>query len=167
MAPSYDDIIQVLRLGDVQQLELLRQRIPGFPHGVDDLIGRAWITNAIDVGSLAGIKWMLDQQVDLNFRDDEGYTPLHAALERTHDDRQVILGMLLKAGAPVNRKGINDYTPCHLAAAQDDVASLRLLVGHGADLSLRTDIDHYATPLEEARMLAKTAAAKYLAGLVQ
>jgi ankyrin repeat protein len=56
--------------------------------------------------------------------------------------------MLLKAGAPVNRKGINDWTPAHMAAARYDVGVLRLLVRYSADLAIRTDIDDYATPLE-------------------
>ncbi len=68
-------------------------------------------------------------------------------------DRYELLELLLRAGAPVNLKGINEWTPAHLAAARDDVEALRLLVAHGADLSIRTDIDDFATPLEEARTL--------------
>lgn len=47
----------------------------------------------------------------------------------------------------------------------DDVEALKILVRHGADLSIRTDIDDYATPLEEARNLGKVRAAEYLAGV--
>ena len=42
-----------------------------------------------------------------------------------------------------------------MAAARDDVEALRILAAHGADLTIRTDIDDYATPLEETRMLGK------------
>ena len=49
-----------------------------------------------------------------------------------------------------------------LAAARDDVEALRILVRHGADLSIRTDIDNYATPLEEARHLGKLKAVEFL-----
>ena len=54
----------------------------------------------------------------------------------------------------MNLKGVNDWTPAHMAAARDDVEALRVLVAHGADVSIRTTIDGYATPLEEARNLA-------------
>ena len=62
----------------------------------------------------------------------------------------------------VNLKGVNDWTPAHMAAARDDVDALRVLVAHGADLSIRTEIDDYATPLEEARNLGKLNALRYL-----
>jgi uncharacterized protein len=66
----------------------------------------------------------------------------------------------------VNRKGINDWTPAHMAAARDDVEALRLLVRYRADLNIRTDIDDYATPLEEARNLGKVNAVNYLESVV-
>ena len=53
-----------------------------------------------------------------------------------------------------------------MAAARDDVEALRILVRYGADLSIRTDIDDYATPLEEARNLGKVNAATYLESVV-
>jgi hypothetical protein len=40
-----------------------------------------------------------------------------------------------------------------MAAAWNDVAALRILHKAGADFSLRTRIDEYATPLEEAMLL--------------
>ena len=64
-----------------------------------------------------------------------------------------------------NIKGLNDWTPAHLAAARDDAEALRMLVRHGADLSIRTESDEYATPLEEARHLGKPNAVRYLESL--
>lgn len=54
-----------------------------------------------------------------------------------------------------------------MAAARDDVDALRLLVAHGAGLSIRTEIDDYATPLEEARSLGKLDALSYLESVVE
>ena len=122
--------------------------------------------NAIDVGSTESIRWMLSRGVELSFRDAEGYTPILSALERQHEDRLEVLKLLLQAGAPVNLKGFNDWTPAHMAAARDDVDALRVLVPHGADLSIRTEIDDYATPLEEARNLGKLNAVRFLEGAV-
>lgn len=108
---------------------------------------------------------MLDHRVDLSFRDDEGYTVLHAALERARPDKYSILALLLDHGAPVNAHGINDWTPAHMAAVREDIEALRLLIAQGADLSIRTRIDDYQTPLEEARSLGRTGAVRFLEGL--
>jgi ankyrin repeat protein len=162
----YRRALDVLESGDSTQLAALASELESFPHGEDPYIGRRWITNAIDVGSLATVRWVLSQGVDLSFRNDEGYTPLHSAIDRSLPDKHAVLALLLAAGAPVNRKGTNDWTPAHMAAARDDVEALRLLVRYGADLTIRTDIDDYATPLEEARNLRKLNAASYLETVV-
>ena len=166
MSDKYLRMFEVLKSGSVDDLEAEVLRDPEFPSGADCYIGSRWIINAIDSGSMLCIKWMLQKGVDLNFRDEGGYTPLHSAIERSADDRNEVLKLLLQAGAPVNLKGINDWTPAHMAAARDDVDALRILVQHGADLSIRTEIDDYATPLEEARNLRKMNAMRYLESVV-
>ena len=163
---TYQRVMTALASGEPAQWEAIAAELPGFPDGVDDFIHRRWIVNALGSGSAASVEWMLKKGVDLDFRDEEGYTPLHAVIERRAPDRHELLDLLLRAGAPVNRKGINDWTPAHMAAARDDVEALRILVGYGADLSIRTAIDEYATPLEEARHLGKDNAARYLETLV-
>lgn len=100
--------------------------------------------------------------VSLDFIDEEGRSPLLAVLERNAPDKYSILEKLLLAGAPVNEKGFNDYTPAHLAASWDDLEALRLLVSYGADLSICTDIDERATPLDIARMRKSRNAETYL-----
>ena len=70
--------------------------------------------------------------------------------------------MLLANGAPVNAHGINDWTPMHLAAVRNDVPALRILVRFGADLTIRTNIDNCATPLEEVRIMKKRQAVEFL-----
>lgn len=153
---------EVLRSGDRARLEELAALLDAFPEGVDSFIGRRWILNAIDLAPQSTIEWMLEKGVDLAFRDEEGYTPLLAAIDSKRVDRYELLELLLRAGAPVDLKGINDWTPAHLAAARDDVEALRILVAHGADLSVRTDIDDFATPLEEARIVGSRNAAAFL-----
>ncbi len=162
----YRRSLEVLQSGDSTQLAALAGELETFPHGDDPYIGRRWVTNAIDVGSVSTVRWFLSQGVDLNFCDNEGYTPLHSAIDRPLPHKHDVLALLLAAGAPVNRKGTNDWTPAHLAAARDDVEALRLLVQYGADLNIRTDIDDYSTPLEEARSLGKRNAASYLESVV-
>jgi ankyrin repeat protein len=158
---DYDAIIEALRSGDVDALENLAATVPEFPHGRDSITHSRWITIAVAIGSIGAVEWMLRQRVELAFDTEDGYTLLHSAIERT-TDHAAVLELLLAAGAPVNAKGINDWTPAHMAAARDDVEALRILVRYGADLSIRTGIDDYATPLDEARLLRAENAVRYL-----
>lgn len=166
MSPTdYDDYmyaIEVLRGGNEAQLNELKQLVHDFPHGVDGFVGRRWIMNAIDCGSMISIKWILAHDVDLSFRD-EGYTVLHAALERSGEtDCDEVLKLLLNHGAPINAHGFNDWTPAHMAAARENIDALKLLILFGADLTIRTRIDGYATPLEEAKALGKHLVVEFL-----
>ena len=165
---DYDDIMKPLMAGDLEALEEIALIVDSFPGGRDDFISRHWITNAIDCGTMEVVAWMLSKQVPVVFRDDEGFTVLHSAIDREKPDRIEIIRMLLEAGADVDARGINDYTPAHHAAIRNDVEALRLLVESGADLSLRTRIDEYATPLEEAKMMGgATEAVAYLQSIRQ
>jgi ankyrin repeat protein len=159
---QYLRAIAVLRSASAEEFEALARELEGFPDGDDPYLGSRWILHAIGAGSTEAVRWMVERGVELDFLGLDGYTPVHSVLERARVDRLELLELLLRAGAPVNRKGVNDWTPAHKAAASDDVAALRVLVAHGADLSIRTAIDDYATPLEEARNLGKLAAVKYL-----
>ena len=159
---NYDQIMEIIANGSLEQFEKLSQTVKGFPNEKDDFISRHWITNAIDCGSKSSVEWMLSKDVNLVFRDEEGYTPLLSAIDRERPDKYEVLELLLKHGAPINKKGINDWTPLHMAAARNDVVALKLLVKYGADLGIRTEIDDYATPLEEARNLGRKEAVKYL-----
>ena len=162
MSQPYLRTLASLSSGVATEWNALAEEVANFPYGVDDLTHNPWIVHAVGTGSQQSIQWMLDKGVDLDFCGDDGYTLVHCALERQHSDQYDVLELLLAAGAPINRKGINDWTPAHMAAARDDVEALEILVRHGADLAIRTDIDDYATPLEEARILGKLNAARYL-----
>jgi ankyrin repeat protein len=162
---DYSYVLGLLASGTEGQWRELEELIDGFPGGVDQFIGRRWVTNAIDAGSMACVEWMIARRVELRFRDEEGYTVIHSALKRKAPDRQRVLEMLLKAGADVNARGVNDWTPAHMAAVGGDVEALQILIKHGADLSARTNIDDYATPVEEARVMGAGRAVAFLESL--
>jgi len=153
---DYDDIMEPLMAGDVAALEELASIVEGFPSGKDDFLSGYWITNAIDSGTKEVLAWMLSKKVPVVFRDRQGFTVLHSAIDRETPDRIEIIRMLLDAGADINAHGTNDWTPAHHAAARNDVEALKILVESGADLTIRTRIDEYATPLEEAEILCNS-----------
>ena len=76
-----------------------------------------------------------------------------AAISSERKDKAEIVGLLLSAGADLQQRGGNDYTPLHDAVSRHDRQMVVLLLSHGADLHARTRIDDYATPLEEAEIL--------------
>lgn len=153
---EYDDIMKPLMAGDLAALEEIASIVDDFPKGKDDFISRHWITHAIDCGTKEVVAWMLSKKVSVVFQDNEGFSVLHSAIDRAKPDRIQIIRMLLKAGADINAHGINDWTPAHYAAVRNDVEILKLLKECGADFTIRTRIDDYATPLEEAEILGNS-----------
>ncbi len=162
---DYSYLLELLKDGSIGLLEEAAAVLDDFPEGEDDYFQRRWIINALHCGASQSIKWILSKNVQLDFRDDEGGTVLISALERELADRYEVFELLLQHGAPINLQGWNDWTPAHMAAARNDVTALKLLVHHGADLTVRTRIDNYATPLEEARSLKRHEAVRYLESL--
>jgi ankyrin repeat protein len=101
---------------------------------------------------------MLSKGIALRFRDEEGYTVLHACIDRRHEDRHLIMANLIAAGADVDLKGINDWTPLHAAVRRGDLEALRLLLEAGADRTIKTVIDHCCSAEEDAVQMGYAAA---------
>ena len=59
-----------------------------------------------------------------------------------------VLRLLLSFGADPNQRGINDYTPLHMAVAVQRLFAIQLLLDAGADPDLRTRIDECESPFE-------------------
>ncbi len=53
------------------------------------------------------------------------------------------------------------------AYAREDIEALTLLLAHGADLTVKTNTDHYATLLEEAHILKKQKSVTYLQSIAK
>jgi ankyrin repeat protein len=162
-----DQIFDLLWRGTCSDWEEISHLVPSFPNGHDDFIHRRWIINAIDSGSKECVKWMLQKGVDLDFVDEEGRSPVHACLERGSGilqttSRLEILEWLTAAGADLNLRGFNGWTPLHKAAAWNDLETVTFLLEHGADKSIRTIIDDDADPAEEAERLGKHEAAELI-----
>ena len=76
---------------------------------------------------------MVERDVDLNYFDDEGFSPLQTASGREDDAAPEILQILIDAGADVNAKGNLDITALHTAAANGSQAVVLCLLENGAD----------------------------------
>jgi ankyrin repeat protein len=62
----------------------------------------------------------------------------------------------------VGQRGVNDWTPLHYAVVERDLEAVKILLAHGADPDLRTRIDHYISPIEDAENLGFTAAVELM-----
>lgn len=104
------------------------------------------------------VREFLDAGADPDLSSGDGFPPLIAAIASTtptpgattRDDAPELGELLLSFGADVGGRGLNDYTPLHLAAENDDLSMVDLLLRFGADPNQVTRIDDMETPLEVA-----------------
>jgi len=81
-----------------------------------------------------------------------------------------VLRLLLAFGSDPNQRGINDYTPLHMAVAEHNLGAVELLLEAGADPRLRTRIDDCESPRDVAQTAGLHEIAELLAareGLVE
>lgn len=148
--------------GDIAALEEIAGIIEGFPAGSGEWPIGPWICHFVDCAPPEVLRWALGHGAPVDPEVEDGYPPIHCLLEGPSAHRYENLAILIAAGADVNRRGTNDWTPLHHAAARDDLRAMQMLLDAGADPSLRTRIDDYATPEEEARILGRHASADFI-----
>ena len=113
---------------------------------------------AIYHSPISFIRELLELDANPNPTDHAGFPPLIAALScsRPHSgspgrtDTADILALLLMFGADPNQRGVNDYTPLHMAVSERHASAAQILLDAGADPRLRTRIDQCETPHEMA-----------------
>ena len=144
--------------GDLAALRAAVEDQENFPNGLMPAgIGRASSMRSI-TARWPFIQTLLEIGADPNPTDHIGFPPLIAALSCSRSqpgsparpDVVDIMKLLLRFGADPNQRGINDYTPLHMAVAERNLPALRLLLESGADPECRTRIDDYETPREMA-----------------
>eukprot|EP00736_Rhodelphis_marinus_P002341 Rmarinus@m.17217 len=84
-------------------------------------------------GDIAAVQQYMSQGVDVNAKDNNGYTPIHAAASYA---RMELLEYLVENGADVNIRDNDGDTPLHFC---EEAAPLQWLLDHGADLALTND----------------------------
>ncbi len=166
MSAGYEEfkyIVNILANGSNENFDEIEEFYEDFPYGKDSYIGRDWLINVIHYGSLDSLKWILLKNTNLNFVNDEGYSPVLTILDSERNDKYIILEILLeKERKLANKQGVNGWSPLHMAAAKDDVKAIEILIKFGADINCRTGIDDNNTPIEEAKSLECKRAEKYL-----
>lgn len=79
---------------------------------------------------------LLSQDIDVNFTEDYGYTPLHIAVENENID---MAKLLINKGADVNAKDGRGDTPLHIAVKNENHEFITLLIVSKASLNVKNN----------------------------
>jgi hypothetical protein len=124
---------------------LLHAAVFGMTDVLDLLVGAGAQVDSLEMAAAAGdvSAWPLDQ-CDLQAR-------LRALVFAADHQRLDVIDQLVAAGTPVNQADAGfQRMPLHVAARHGRPASVRRLLAHGADPSLR-EPEHHRTPLDECQ----------------
>jgi len=101
-----------------------------------DRWGETALHMAVGRGDPSLVVLFLDHGADVKRRTRQGQTPLLMAMKRTSTaDRIDIMARLLERGADANDASEMGQPVLILACAQQDLAAVKLLVAHGADVN--------------------------------
>jgi len=81
-------------------------------------------------GDMTEVQRLIRKGKDVNAGDEDGDTPLHKAVRKSHTE---IVALLIAEGATVNTKNNSHYTPVEIAAARGNKEITALLISKGAD----------------------------------
>jgi ankyrin repeat protein len=168
---QFRTIDAAFRAGDLVALREAVDEPDSVPNGPMPLAIGPCLEYAIYHSPLPFIRTLLEIGADPSPLDHAGFPPLIAALSCLGSrpgspgraDVDDVVGLLLSFGADPNQRGLNDYTPLHMAVAERSLPVIRLLLEAGADPLLRTRIDEYETPRAMAERMGLPEIAAVLA----
>ena len=170
-ARRIEAIDAAFRAGDLRALRAAVEDPDVIPCGSMPLAIGPCLVYAVYHSPVPFIRELLALGADPDGDDGDGFPPIFAALCGLRPqpggpgraDALEVLTMLLEHGADPDVRGINDWTPLHMAVSQGSVAAIRVLLAHGADPTLRTRIDDSDTAREYAVALGDEALIETLA----
>jgi ankyrin repeat protein len=174
-AERFQKIDAAFREGDLAALRAAVEDPASIPNGPMPLAIGPCLEYAIYHSPIAFIRTLLEAGADPNLDDHSGFPALIAALSchqpapgaRTRPDVTEIIALLLSFGADPDQRGINDYTALHMAVAVNHLDAVPMLLGAGANPTLRTRIDDYETARELAEKAQRMDIAAMLAAAEQ
>jgi quinoprotein dehydrogenase-associated probable ABC transporter substrate-binding protein len=86
------------------------------------------LSNAVIANDFDRVKFLVSKGADVNKTDSQGWTPLQSAARTRHDK---MADLLVSLGADVNT---GDPTPLVTAVMRDHVPTVKVLLGHGAEI---------------------------------
>ncbi|ASQ46766.1 ankyrin repeat domain-containing protein [Legionella clemsonensis] len=102
-------------------------------------------------GHLSVVVFLLQQGADYRKPDEQGYLPLHFALEQSHSNLSNLVKLLVKKEGDVNLVGPYGITPLHTAAFFGNTVAVECLLNLGAYVNAQeTQEGSGRTPLHSA-----------------
>jgi ankyrin repeat protein len=158
------------RTGDLAGLYAAVDDTASIPNGPMPLTIGSCLEYAIYHSPLSFIRTLLEIGADPNPINHAGFPPLIAAISCSRScpgssarpDVNDIIRLLLSFEVDPNQRGINDYTPLHMAVSERNITAVEILLEAGADPFLRTRIDDCETP----RAMADSAGLREMAELL-
>lgn len=142
---------EAFKRGDLEAVKTLLGNPLDFPNcRGPQAVGKIVLEYALYHSPLPFVRTLLELGANPSYTESDGFPSLLAALAANRVDRYDIVELLLRFGADLQQRGVNDYTALHYAAAGNDVRMVELLLSHGADPTAKTRIDDFTTPQEEA-----------------
>lgn len=168
---KFKKIDAAFRAGDLAALRTAVDDPASVPNGPMPLTIGSCLDYAIYHSPLPFIRRLLEIGADPNPVDHVGFPPFIAALSCSRarpgspgrPDLPEILKLLLAFKSDPNQRGINDYTPLHMAVSENNLPAVEILLQGGADPRLRTRIDDCETPREMAEKAGLREIAELLA----
>ena len=131
----------------VRALALMFATVLSAAAGDPPTLGTTELHAAAGASGVVEVEVLLKAGADVNAKDKDGDTPLHAAAG--DNSSPAVLEVLLKAGADVNAKDADGNTPLHGAAFNNSSPEvLEVLLKAGADVNAKDTIGR--TPLHAA-----------------
>jgi ankyrin repeat protein len=171
ISETFRKIDAAFRNGDLAALRAAVDDPASLPNGPMPRTIGTCLVYAIYHSPLPFVRTLLEIGADPNSPVDDGFPPLIAALSCSHprpgspgrSDTLDIVKLLLMFDTDPNQRGINDYTPLHMAVSERHLPTIEVLLKAGADPRLRTRIDDLETPREMAERAGLVEIAKLLA----
>ena len=143
---SEDEFYDALFEGDIALLDELSQRVSDLPWAEGDG-GHEVLSTAIGWANEACVAWVLSKKPEINFVDDQGFTPLKHVLQiegdpdplhnRSQSERAEVtmrlIDLLIEAGADINLSATLGESVLHTAAMWSSPRVIRHLLARGAD----------------------------------
>ena len=105
-------------------------------HEVNNSSGSSLLDFAASSGLIESIKCLVSLGIDVNARNNGGFTPIFGAADQGQIES---MQCLAKLGADVNARSNDGFTPIFMAVSANKVESLKCLKALGADLNAKTN----------------------------